>query len=49
MVLCPSRRLNFELAQLWNSFMKKFQAHRVIPKTYEDLMAIRMRRTENIT
>ena len=35
--------------QLWNSFVEKFQAYRVIPKTDDDLMAIIMRRTENIT
>ena len=29
--------------------MEKFQAHRVIPKTDDDLMEIRMQRTENIT
>ena len=35
--------------QLWNSFVEKFQAYKVIPKTDDDLMAIIMRRTENIT
>ena len=35
--------------QLRNSFVEKFWAHRVIPKTDEDLMVIRMWRTENVT
>lgn len=35
--------------QLTGSFLEKFQAHRVIPKTNQDLMAMRMRRDENIT
>ena len=35
--------------QLRNSFLEKFQAHRVIPKTDADLMALRMRHDENVT
>ena len=35
--------------QLRNSFLEKFQAHRVIPKTDVDLMARRMREDENVT
>ena len=35
--------------QLWTSFLEKFQAHRIIPKTDADLMALRMREEENVT
>ncbi|XXG77285.1 hypothetical protein AAC387_Pa08g1465 [Persea americana] len=34
---------------LRTSFLEKFQAHRVIPKTDADLMALRMRGDENVT
>ena len=35
--------------QLRDSFVEKFQAHRIIPRMDDDLMTIRMRQTENIT
>ena len=35
--------------QLRTSFLGKFQAHRVIPKTDADLMALRMQENENVT
>ncbi|XXG54223.1 hypothetical protein AAC387_Pa03g2164 [Persea americana] len=35
--------------QLRTSFLGKFQAHRVIPKTDADLMALRMQEDENVT
>ncbi|XXG81436.1 hypothetical protein AAC387_Pa09g2071 [Persea americana] len=35
--------------QLRASFLGKFQAHRVIPKTDADLMALRMQENENVT
>ncbi|KAJ8649484.1 hypothetical protein MRB53_002507 [Persea americana] len=35
--------------QLRTSFLEKFQAHRVIPKTDADLMALWMREDENVT
>ena len=34
--------------QLRNSFLLKFQAHRIVPKTYADLMVLRMQEDENI-
>ena len=34
--------------QLRNSFLEKFQAHRVIPKTNADLMALRMQEDESV-
>jgi len=34
--------------QLRNSFIAKFQVHRVIPRSDADLMALRMKRTESI-
>eukprot|EP00268_Persea_americana_P048670 TRINITY_DN5162_c0_g1_i10.p1 TRINITY_DN5162_c0_g1~~TRINITY_DN5162_c0_g1_i10.p1 ORF type:complete len:346 (+),score=42.41 TRINITY_DN5162_c0_g1_i10:222-1259(+) len=35
--------------QLRTSFLEKFQAHRVIPKTDADLMALRMQEDESVT
>ncbi|XXG73189.1 hypothetical protein AAC387_Pa07g2149 [Persea americana] len=35
--------------QLRTSFLEKFQAHRVIPKTDADLIALQMREDENVT
>ncbi|XXG56502.1 hypothetical protein AAC387_Pa03g3891 [Persea americana] len=35
--------------QLRHSFLVKFQAYRIISRTYADLMALRMREDENVT